>query len=129
MNKKVAYHLRNKKEKLKKIRKIMKENIKKLEEHLNYIWNLIPNKPTYGEFNKVFPVKENSKLLRKFENENNWLGIARYDTDDEGISILSMFASITDYLCGYRLAFETESDEGTSIEKQQITGFKMIKID
>jgi len=108
----------------------MEKKIKKLEEHLNYIWSLIPEKPTYGEFNKVFPVKDNRDVLRNFENENYWMVIARYDTENEGISILSMFASITDYLSdGWRLSFETEAVEGTPVEEQTITGFKMIKLD
>lgn len=33
------------------------KDIEKLEKHLNFIWELIPNKPTYGEFNKIFPVR------------------------------------------------------------------------
>jgi hypothetical protein len=108
----------------------METKIKKLEEHLNFIWNLIPNKPTYGEFNKVFPVKGSVEVLRNFEKENEWFGIARYDTKDEGITILSMFASITDFLSdGWRLSFETEATEGTPMEEQTITGFKMIKLD
>jgi len=108
----------------------MNEKIKKLEEHLNYVWSLIPNKPTYGEFNKVFPVKKNIEMLRNFEKENKWFGIARYDTKNEGISILSMFASITDFLSdGWRLSFETEGDEDTPTKDQIIVGFKMIKLD
>jgi len=108
----------------------MENKIQKLEDHLNYVWSLIPNKPTYGEFNKVFPVNENVEVLRNFELENNWFGIARYDTELEGLSILSLFASITDFLTdGYRLSIETEFDKGTPIEDQEITGFKMIKYD
>jgi len=96
----------------------MEKKIKELEEHLNYIWSLIPNKPTYGEFNKVFPVGENTELLRNFEKENKWFIIARYDTENEGLTILNMFASITDFLSdGWRLAFQTEADEGTPMEE------------
>lgn len=105
----------------------MKNKIQKLEDHLNFIWSLIPNKPTYGEFNKVFPVDPNINVLRNFELENEWFSIARYDTKDEGLSILSLFASITDFLTdGYRLSFETESEEGTPVADQTIVGFKMI---
>lgn len=108
----------------------MKEKIKKLEEHLNYVWSLIPEKPTYGEFNKVFPVGDNVEILRNFEKDNEWMGIARYDTEDEGISILSMFASITDYLSdGWRLSFVTEAEEGTPVEEQEIIEFKFVKLD
>lgn len=106
------------------------DKIKKLEEHLNFIWSLIPNKPTYGEFNKVFPVKDNVELLRNFEKENEWMGIARYDTENEGISIISLFASITDYLSdGWRLSIIAEGDENTPVEQQVITGFEMVRID
>lgn len=108
----------------------MEEKIKKLEEHLNYIWSLIPNKPTYGEFNKVFPMKDNVEMLRNFEKENQWFGIARYDTESEGISIISMFASITDYLSdGWRMIFETAAMEDTPIEDQVIVSFKFLRLD
>ena len=108
----------------------MDKKIKKLEEHLNFIWSLIPDKPTYGEFNKIFPVKENVDILRNFEKDNQWLGIARYDTKNEGITTISLFASITDFLTdGWRLSIITEYSEETPIEDQIITGFEMIKLD
>jgi len=109
----------------------MDKKVKKLEEHLNFIWSLILDKPTYGEFNKVFAVKDNVDILRNFEKENSWFLIARYDSDNEGISILSIFANITDFLTdGWRLAFETEGNENnTPREEQVIVGFKMIKLD
>lgn len=108
----------------------MEAKIKKLEEHLNFVWSLIPNKPTYGEFNKVFPVGNNVDVLRNFEKENNWVGIARYDTKDEGISTISLFASIVDYLSdGWRLSIIAEGNENTPIEQQVITGFEMIRYD
>jgi len=53
----------------------MEKKIKNLENHLNFIWSLIPDKPKYGEFNKVFPVKDNIEVLRNFENENKWFSI------------------------------------------------------
>ncbi len=106
----------------------MENKIKKLETYLNFVWSLIPDKPTYGEFNKVFPVKDNVNVLRNFEKDNIWLGIAKYDSKNEGISIISLFASITDYLSdGWRLSVITESVENTPTNKQIITGFKIIK--
>jgi hypothetical protein len=108
----------------------MENKIKKLEEHLNFIWDLIPNKPTYGEFNKIFPIDDNVEMLRNFEKEHNWFLIARYDTKDEGVSILSMFANITDFLTdGWRLSFEVEGENPTPLADRHITGFKMIKLD
>jgi len=105
----------------------MEEKIKKLEEHLNYVWKLIPNKPTYGEFNKNFIIK-NTNILRNFENQQPWFGIAKYGTKNEGISILTMFASITDYLTdGWRLSFVLKEDKNISFDKQEIIGFQMIK--
>ena len=106
----------------------MEEKIKKLEEHLNFVWDLIPNKPTYGKFNKILPVGRNTEVLRNFEKENEWLGVARDDTKKEGISILNLFASITDYLTdGYRLGIITEAEKGTPVDDQVIIGFQFIK--
>lgn len=108
----------------------MENKIKKLEEHLNYVWSLIQHKPTYGEFNKVFPVGDNVDVLRNFEKENEWLGIARYDTENEGISIISLFASIVDYLSdGWRLSVITEGNEDTPVDEQVIVGFEMVRYD
>jgi len=106
----------------------MEEKVKQLEKHLNHVWDLLDVKPTYGEFNKVFPVGDNVQELRDFENENEWLGIARYDTDIEGISIFSLMASITDFLTdGYRLTINTESEEGVPMEGQEVVGFQLLK--
>lgn len=108
----------------------MENKIKKLEDHLNYVWSLIPNKPTYGEFNKIFPVNDNVEILRNFEKEHKWIGIAKYNTKNEGISTISLFASIVDYFSdGWRLAIVTSGKEDTPIEEQDIIGFEIIKYD
>lgn len=107
----------------------MNKNIQDLENHLNFIWEIIPNQPTYGEFNKIFPANENIDILRNFEKENNWFGIANYNKKEEGISIISLLSSITDYFTdGYRLAVVVESNDKIKKNDQKIVGFKFIKI-
>lgn len=107
----------------------MEKKIKELENHLNFVWSLIKDKPTYGEFNKVFSV-DSVDVLRNFEKDQRWLGIARYGTKNEGISIISLFASIVDFLSdGWRLSIIAEGTENTPMEEQIITGFEMIRYD
>jgi hypothetical protein len=62
---------------------------------------------TYGDFNKVFPAIDIEKL-REFEKEDDAFGSARYGTPMEGISTLSIIATITDILMGKRLGVVLE---------------------
>lgn len=82
---------------------------------LNKIWSMIENKPTYEEINNIFPVNDIEKL-RSLEMENSKIGIANYGNPFEGVSTLSLFATITDFLCGKRLAIELEIPEDLSKE-------------
>jgi len=63
----------------------------------------------YDEFNKTVRSK-NIEELRAYEKKNPKVGLARYGTTREGISFLSMIATITDILTDDRLAFYVEKD-------------------
>ena len=58
----------------------------------------------YSEFNKVLKAKDKDKL-RAYEKEHPEVGLARYDTPEEGISTLSIIATLSDLFYGHRLAF------------------------
>ena len=90
----------------------MKENKKdKVIETLNMMLSIC-EPITYKEFNKVLKAK-NINQLRNYEETNNTVGIAGYGTDNEGISTLSIIATITDILCNKRLSFQI--DDNTNI--------------
>ncbi len=87
---------------------------------LNQYWGTIPyeNKPTYGMFNAIFPVKENTVKLRLLEQSIPEYGIAKYDTEEEGITTLSFLATLTDLTTGKRLGAILEEKEGDNSEKK-----------
>ena len=87
----------------------MKENKKdKVIETLNMMLSICePIK--YKEFNKVLKAK-NINQLRNYEETNNTVGIAGHGTDNEGISTLSIIATITDILCNKRLSFQIDDN-------------------
>lgn len=64
----------------------------------------------YEDFNRIVKAK-NVDELRNYEKIEPKVGIAKYDTKDEGISTLSIIATITDILIGKRLAFSLDDDE------------------
>ena len=99
----------------------MKDKKKELVEVLNKMIEL--SEPiTYEEFNTVIKAKDKKKL-RALEKNNNKVGLARFDTEDEGISTLSIIATITDVLADDRLAFVVEKEDKNYLPNQ-ITGFK-----
>ena len=65
----------------------------------------------YKDFNVTLKAKNISEL-QKAEQENQEIGIANSGKDNEGISTLSIIATITDILIQKRLAFNVE-DDGT----------------
>lgn len=85
---------------------------KKLIDRLNLVWKCIPsnNYPTYEEFNTLIRVGNNSKKLEKLEKHMPKLGVSRYGSDDFGISTISLIATITDMLAGFRLAAIVDED-------------------
>lgn len=74
----------------------------KLLEILNKL--ILLSKPIkYKKFNVCMPTV-NKTLLRKEEKSNPKIGIANYDTKNEGISTLSIITTITDILIQKKLA-------------------------
>lgn len=73
---------------------------------VNRYWSTIPseNLPTYDSFNVVIPVNENKDKLLELENNNPIIGVARVDSEDCGLTALSLIATITDAMGGFRLA-------------------------
>lgn len=67
----------------------------------------------YKDFNCTIKAKDTS-LLRKAEEENKEIGLANVDKENDGISTLSLIATITDVLIKKRLGF--------IIDKGMITG-------
>lgn len=63
---------------------------------------------SYDDLNKVIPFEEKVNELRELEKKYPELGIARYDKDDEGVSFLSLIATITRVLCGDSLGLRVE---------------------
>jgi len=63
----------------------------------------------YDDFNKVMKAKD-VKKLRDVETRNQKIGIANFDKENEGISTLSIIATITDVLCDERLTFVIDQD-------------------
>lgn len=115
-----------------------KSKEEQIVELLNKAWDLLPEKPTYEELNKLLPMKENVGKLRELEEKNPSLGIAKYNTENEGISFLSIIATITDIYCGKRLGINVDipefvrkgltydqmtDEELEAIEKSKVTGF------
>ena len=87
----------------------MSETEKKLLNVVNTMISLCePIK--YKDFNCIIKAKDVS-LLRKAEKENTEIGLANFDKENEGISTLSLIATITDVLIKKRLAFNID-DEG-----------------
>lgn len=80
---------------------------------LNSYWSTIPSdqQPSYTNFNCVIPLGSNKDVLRNMEKNCEQIGIANYETLQEGISTLSFIATITDLLCGERLAAKIENNK------------------
>lgn len=66
----------------------------------------------YDDLNKVVSFGDKVEDLRELEEEYPELGIARYNTEEEGISVFSLIASITDVLIGKRLGIDVSHFEG-----------------
>ncbi len=95
-------------------------------EILNKAYKLLPEKPTYGEFNRIFKIKENSNKLRDLESQYPIIGICRFGTPDEGLSVVSLIATITDFFDpGARLGLILE--HGNVQEDRVISGFIVVR--
>lgn len=89
---------------------------------LNEMINRVETQITYGQINKGFPVADYPSF-EAFEKENPEVGLTSY-----GWSILSMIATITDVLCGKRLAFMVECKDGVDKMDQIVTGVCWLKL-
>jgi len=63
----------------------------------------------YEDFNKILKAK-NVDELRNYEILEPKVGLSKYGTAEEGISTLSIIATITDILIGKRLSFILDDD-------------------
>lgn len=77
---------------------------KKLLEILTRLFGI---RPIYLEdFNKIFAMGNKTNELRELEERYPEIGLARYETEDEGFSIVSLIATITRILIDKALAFD-----------------------
>lgn len=63
----------------------------------------------YPDFNHMIKAKDVNKL-REYEEMNPKVGISGFKSGQEGISVLSIIATITDVLCDKRMAFNINED-------------------
>ena len=63
----------------------------------------------YDDFNHKIPAKDNKELCDA-EKRNPKMGIITFDDNLDGISTLSIIATITDILIDKRLAFKIDND-------------------
>ena len=89
----------------------LNEQEKKLLMVINHMWQCLPYEVKYETFNLIFPVNENVNKLRELEIIYPEIGIARYDTDQEGFTIISLMASMTDIMFGKRLGVFRRDDD------------------
>lgn len=92
----------------------LNEQEKKLLMVINHMWQCLPYEVKYETFNLIFPVNENVNKLRDLKIIYPEIGIARYDTDQEGFTIISLMASITDVVFGKKLGAFRRNDNGNS---------------
>jgi len=84
---------------------------------------------TYGEFNNVLPFGPDVEALREAEQQYPDLGIARYGTSEEGISTISLLATVSSVFCGKRLGVilqEDDEDIETPLDEKLILGFTLL---
>ena len=88
---------------------------------LNAAWAIIPEKPKYNDFNSKVPFGRAVHGLEALEQINPKLGVADFAPYPtkltafgpvEGMTVLSLIATITDILCDRRLGAVIE-DDGT----------------
>lgn len=95
----------------------------KLLKLLNELFSI--QKIKYVDFNSVIPFNKNIVKLRELEKNNDDLVLYGFDTENEGISTISLISTITKTLHGRVLAFDI--DGPTDNQKEWIiTGVKFI---
>jgi len=75
---------------------------------------------TYGELNTVIPYDDAADALRTLEKRYPDLGLARYGTGKEGISFLSLIATVTRVLVDDSLAFVLPKEVKTADEANDL---------
>lgn len=79
----------------------------------------------YEDFNKIFVIKDVDKL-RALEEEYDEIGISGYETENEGISVVSIIGTISRFLLGDAIAFNTvKVKDNTGKERLLIAGVCM----
>jgi len=84
----------------------MSEKEKYLEELFSKLFELLNT--NYKDFNTLFPVGNKKEQLRELEEKYPELGLANYDKENEGVSLISLLATITDILCNKRFSVIVE---------------------
>jgi len=79
-----------------------------LEELFTKLFKLLDMR--YEDFNTLYPAGDKKEELRKLEKEYPELGLARYDTENEGVSVISLLATVTDIFCGKRFAVRFDNN-------------------
>ena len=104
-----------------------KEELTNDEEYLLTMLNkmllVYPGELTYGNLNKKFPFKENVSMLHEVEAVFPELGLANCESAADGVSILSLMATITHVLCGKRVGVEVDIQDGEDIYTAPIKKF------
>jgi len=84
----------------------------------------------YDDFNKVFSVKDykgDKEALLALEKEYPKLGLARFGTEEFGVSTLSIIATITDILIGHRFGVVLDSKADNPNLESMVYGDRRIK--
>lgn len=77
------------------------------------------HKFTYGQLNTFFDLTKEKDKLHLLEKKYSELGLA--GKEGEGVSVISLFATITDFLCEKRFAVIIDNDkESDLLEKDRI---------
>ena len=99
----------------------MNDKEKRLIECFNKLFGIKPI--TYGEFNKIFKCNDSIFQLEKKYPELGLTG-----DENKGFSIISLMATITDFLCGKRFAVIIDNDNETTLplNERLINGVTLI---
>ncbi len=99
----------------------LSEQERKLLTVINKMWQCLPYEVKYETFNLIFPVNENVDKLRELKIVYPEIEIARYGTNQEGFTIVSLIATITNIIIGKKLGVFRRNDDDSSI----ILGFAL----
>ncbi len=109
--------------------KDMTKKEKYIIDMLNDVLKLFPQSLTYGEFNKKFYFDKNVEKLRKLEEKYPELGLCNCKETADGVSILSLFATITHVFCGKRIGNNVDIEDDIDINDCTIKEFDFVWTD